>query len=77
MFTTFVLQWNHPAGVFSPTKTPFPEILDMVTFQKMSFRQKLCFPDYWENELILWELLSQIIPFLDPYPEPFSDPLKD
>ena len=45
VFTTFVLLWNHPAGAFfSGQKSPFSEILDMVIFQKMSFRQKL---DFW------------------------------
>ena len=35
------------------------------------------FPDYWENELILLGLFSELTPSLDPYPVPFSDPLKN
>ena len=48
VFTTFVLLWNHPAGAFFWPKSPFSEILDMVIFQKMSFRQKL---DFWVTNL--------------------------
>ena len=48
VFTTFVLLWNHPAGAFFWPKSQFSEILDMVIFQKMSFRQKL---DFWVTNL--------------------------
>ena len=48
VFTTFVLLWNHPAGAFFWPKSPFSEILDMVIFQKMSFRRKL---DFWVTYL--------------------------
>ena len=48
MFTTFVLLWNHPAGFFFWPKSQFSEILDMIIFQKMSFRQKL---DFWVTNL--------------------------
>ena len=44
--------------------------------QNLIFWGKRYFPDYWENELILLGLFSQITLFLDPYPAPFSDPLK-
>ena len=45
--------------------------------QNLTFWRKPYFPDYWENELILLGLFSQRTPFLDPYPAPFSDPLKN
>ena len=48
VFTTFVLLWNHPAGAFFSPKSQFSEILDMVIFQKVSFRQKL---DFWVTYL--------------------------
>ena len=48
VFTTFVLLWSHPAGAFFWLKSSFSEILDMVIFQKMSFRQKL---DFWVTYL--------------------------
>ena len=48
VFTTFVLLWNHPAGAFFWPKSPSSEVLDMVIFQKVSFRQKL---DFWVTNL--------------------------
>ena len=45
--------------------------------QNLTFLEKPNFPDYLENELILLGLFSQRTPFLDPYPAPFSDPLKN
>ena len=51
---------------------------DIVNFhQNLTFLGKPYFPDYWVNELILLGLFSQITPFLEPYPDPFSDPLKN
>ena len=38
---------------------------------------KPSFPDYLENELISLGLFSEVSPFLDSYPDPFSDPLKN
>ena len=43
MFTTFVLLSGHPAGFFFWPKSPFPEILDMVIFQKSEFWSKTRF----------------------------------
>ena len=44
---------------------------------KSNFLVKTRFSRLLGNELILWEWFSQITPFLDPYPVPLSDPLKN
>ena len=58
-------------GPYGPFRFSEKNEIRYVNFhQNLTFWRKPDFPDYWENELILLGLFSEITPFLDSYPDP-------